>query len=224
MEDPDSTLAFYTEQLRLLIWSGFFGPVDFQYYMKDVSYDEEASPHLDDLRKFGEAEFTRKREAESSWPDRTDWDRLKDVFDALRQNHVLALHNAGFTRSDAHGGAWDIINRSPRKTWSGYCYYHEQDVEKAVEGMPLYIGYDVVRESNGAREELGNRIATLLRLASFIVDWNGDPDKRLQVTNLDWKKRTDWFQSDPPTDLNSVETIDTSPKPGLLARLFGKSS
>ena len=160
-------------------------------------------------------EFEAKMTAEADWPARTDWDRLDDVFRHLQSDRILALHNAGHTTSDAHGDAWDLIQRDGPSDWDGFCYYHGQDVERAVDGMPLFLGFDAVKEGADAKVAVGSRVAGALRDAGFSVEWNGDPETRMSVTDLDWKKRTDW---DDGTDRGA-----TSPakQPGFFHWLFG---
>lgn len=223
MDEPDSVFRHYSEQLRLLIWSGFFDRQEFQFYLDDLSYDDDAAAYLDELRRYGEEEFARKLEAESNWPEQTDWDRLNDAFQALNRDGVLALHSAGYTSGDAHSDAWEMIHGKPGK-WLGFCFYHGQDVERAVQGMPLFIGFDAVADSVEAKKEVGNRVASALRHAGFTLDWNGDPETRMAITNLDWKKRSGMPEQDFHFDEDVDEVVDAPAKPGLLARLFGKKT
>ncbi|HYC94911.1 MAG TPA: hypothetical protein VEB39_04350 [Sphingomicrobium sp.] len=226
MEESQSVFRHYSEELRLLIWSGFFDRMDFQTYLDDLSCDEDAASYLDELREYGKAEFDNKNAAESDWPERTDWDRLNDVFEALNHTGILALHNAGYTTSDAHSDAWEIINDSPPNRWLGFCFYHGQDVERAVLAMPLFIGFDAVADDIQAKREIGDQIANALRKAGFTVDWNGDPETRMSITNLDWKKRTESSTEEPPSEMEDEDpkTVDAPAKPGFLARLFGRSA
>ena len=212
MSDTVDALAYYTEQLRVLVWSGFFNEDDFALYLDDLAYDEQAVPHIDALRQHGTKLMAEKREAEAAWPTRTDWDRLAEAFSALERDGVLALHNAEYTTSDAHGDAWDIIARSQEGTWRGFAYYHRQDVERVVDGMPLFFGFEAVAKDEAAKREAGEVVAAALREAGFSVDWNGDPETRMSVADIDWKKRTDWVEPSRPE----------TQKAGLLTRLFGR--
>ena len=213
MSETDETLAFYKGQLRALVWSGFFNEDDFQLQLEDLSYDEQAAPHLDTLRQYGEALMEEKREADSGWPVRTDWDRLAQAFEALERDAILATHNSGYTTSDAHHDAWEIIRGDPAGQWRGFAYYHEQDVERTVDGMPLLLGFDAVADGEDAKRAVGEAVAAGLRDAGFTVDWNGDPETRMGVTDIDWKKRTNWA---------SRRTTPADKGGGFLRRLFGR--
>ena len=208
----ESARAFYAEQLRVLIWSGFFNEDDFAVYLDDLTYDEQAVPFIDELRALGLNTIEEKRAAEAGWPARTDWDRLAEAFTQLERGHILATHNSGYTTSDAHHDAWQIIKSAHEGSWRGFAYYHGQDVERAVDGMPLFLGFDAVEDDEVAKREVGEAIATALRNAGFTVDWNSDPETRMSVTDVEWKKRTDWVANSGPEPQ----------KGGFLRRLFGE--
>ncbi len=189
--ERDASLAHYKEQLRILVWSGFFNEADLSDYLEDTDYDEDAKPHKSALREYAVAEIAAKREAEADWPEETDWDRLNSAFGELTANGILALHNAGYTSSDAHADAWGIINTDSPGAWRGFAYYHGQDVERAVEGLSLFLGFDAIAEGIDAKRAIGEEIVATLRESGLEVQWNGDPEVRFQIDNLDWKKRTD---------------------------------
>lgn len=206
---------YYREQLRLLIWSGFFNEGDFRQYLEDLEYDAEAHPYSAMLAEFGQAEIAEKQAAETTWPAMTDCDRLDSVFHQMDGQGILALANAGYTTSDAHGDAWGIINEAPPGHYRGFCFYHGQDVERAVLGHSLWLGFDAVSEEPAAKRALGEEIAGNLRQAAFYVVWNGDPETRMSIEGLDWKRRTPWEGS--PDESES----DGPTKRGWLSRLFG---
>jgi hypothetical protein len=196
---------YYREQLRMLVWSGFFNEGDFRQYLEDLEYAEEARPHRAMLAEHGLAQMAEKRSAEATWPATTDCDRLNAVFDRLDSQGILALENAGYTSSDAHGDAWHMVEQAPPGRYRGFGYYHGQDVERAVEGQPLFIGFDAVEESAEAKRTIGEQIAAALRETGFEVDWNGDPETRMSIVGIDWKRRTPW---------------EDWPKRGWLSRFF----
>ena len=225
MDDDFDALAYHQERLRLLVWGGFFNAADLVMEIKDLEYDPEAKPHLEPLRSYAEAQLQDKKVAETQWPNVTDWDRLDAVFEKLSAAGILALHNAGYTTSDAHGDAWEVIAEGP-EDWRGFVYYHGQDVERVLDGHPLFLGFDAVAQDPEAKRELGAEILDSLRGAGFAVDWEGDPEIRPSISGLNWRKRTDWGapeNAEPPAQPFAPTAIK---KGGLLSRLthhfFGK--
>ncbi len=219
MNISETALDFYQTQIRILIWSGFFNEEDFDVHLDDLTYDEEANEHLVALRRFGLATMDEKKLAEVNWPAETDYDRLAKAFSKLDMEGILALHNAGYTRSDAHADAWEYIRESEPGRYRGFCFYHGQDVERAVEGSDLFIGFDAVADGADEKIALGKAIAAALANHDFDVPWNGDPETRMSITNIEWKKRTDWI--DLPTTSAIPEQISTK-KAGFFSRLFNR--
>jgi hypothetical protein len=205
---------YHREQLRLLVWSGFFNERDFQQYLADLACDDEALPHLPMLTEMGRAELAEKRSAEATWPTETDCDRLDAAFARLDKRGILALANAGYTTADGHGDAWAIVSEAPGY-YRGFCYYHGQDVERAVQGQSLWLGFDAVAQDAEAKRALGEEVAEELRLAGFDVVWDGNPETRMSIDRLGWKRRTSWeTAAESPTDVGGT-------KQGWLGRLFG---
>ena len=209
-EDFDD-LAFYQEQVRVLIAGGFFNEDDLETYLADLVFDPHGAPYANEVRSEALTAFATKRKAEAEWPAVTDWDRLATAFAALDASGILALHNAGYTTSDAHGDAWDLIGRDPPGTWRGFAFYHGQDVERALSGEPLFIGFDAVAEGADAKLGIGNAIVAALKAQGFAPQWNGDPETRLDVPGLKWQKRTEWVR--PATKAAAVS--------GFWRKLFG---
>ena len=55
----------------------------------------------------------------------------------------------------------------------------------------LLIGYDSVDMNDTVAQEVASRITTLLTESGFSVDWSGDLNTRIEITEIDWKKLPD---------------------------------
>lgn len=135
----------------------------------------------------------KAHEAEKvSWPDVTDCDRLDAVFQALRPLGVLALHNAGYTQSDGYDDFRQAYSEAPdHDRIIGYCYYHGQDLEGAVEGRGLCLAFGPAnpKEEDTRGPEVGRTIVDQLRAAGFEVQWDGTFNTRILIPTFDWKRR-----------------------------------
>ena len=104
-----------------------------------------------------ETEWQSRFDESKTWEHPTDTDRLITAFDDLCDNNIIALHNAGYTTSD---GEYEVVEveRELRKhniVSDGYCFYHEQDLSRAIakEDPSLYIAFqkvdnDIYRTTN----------------------------------------------------------------------------
>jgi hypothetical protein len=172
--------------IRSSVWSGFYGADQIDQQIDDLleeDSDEQA------LRAAAQTELRAKKAAEASWPAVTDCDRLDAAFAELERSGLIALQNAGYTMSDGHSDVGDVLARRERDQVKGFCFYHGQDLERAVEGGGLMLAYGDLDAEPGAKTAVGHLVAAALRRAGFEVEWNGDPEKRIFLPRVDWKRR-----------------------------------
>jgi hypothetical protein len=139
-----------------------------------------------------DAAFASLARDKTTWPTTTDCDRLDGVFAALNTRGIIALQNAGYTQSDGYDDVVQIYaERSDRDTIIRYCFYHGQDLDRAVQGQGLHLAFgpmDAQKEqTEGPR--IGAMIADELTRAGFAVTWNGTFAQRIFVPVIDWKRR-----------------------------------
>lgn len=134
-------------------------------------------------------EYNKHAEESKTWQKPTDPDRLVAVFNKLRGQKILALHNAGYTQQDA---LYDV-----KEVWEdledvdvhpvGYCYYHGQDIERAIEDEILCLGFYGKKEKNDKEAiMIGNIVVNALKEAGFEVSWNNTAIKRIEIQNFKW--------------------------------------
>ena len=139
-----------------------------------------------------DAAFAAHERSKASWPPQTDCDRLDAVFDALEAQGLIALQCAGYTQSDGFDDVCEVYDSQTDKGGViGYCFYHGQDLDRAVHGQGLYLAFGPMdaglEETEGPR--VGRLIADELRREGFKVDWDGTFAQRIFVPQLDWKRR-----------------------------------
>jgi hypothetical protein len=135
----------------------------------------------------------------NNWTHPTDPEKLKEVFDQLSQEKIMALHNFGWENSDI----FPVVNATIEgiKKESGFevelvgcCGYHWQDIEIVLnpQWKSLSIGFYSYEEdeTNEKIEQLkiGNRILELLKKHNFDLEWNGTLDKKICIKNFEWLK------------------------------------
>ncbi|MBN2131292.1 MAG: hypothetical protein JW741_17460 [Sedimentisphaerales bacterium] len=130
-------------------------------------------------------------EAQKSWPEETDCDRLDFAFLVLEEEHgIVAWQNFTCCQTDGHSEIWGEIRQvQAQRPVMGYAFYHEQDTENAARYGELFLAYGAVEESETAQVAVAQRIVDTLRDAGFAVEWNGSVKERVFVTGVDWKKR-----------------------------------
>jgi hypothetical protein len=139
-----------------------------------------------------DAAFASLARDKASWPAITDCDRLDQAFAALNARGIIALQNAGYTQSDGHDDVMQSYDEhSDRGHVVGYCFYHGQDLERAVHGEGLYLAFGPIDARNEATEgpRIGAIIVEELKRAGFTAQWDGTFGQRICVPAIDWKRR-----------------------------------
>lgn len=176
---------YVADCIRGWVWSGFYSADDALDMLDDV-IEEECDRAL--LERFVHTEFARKREAESGWPAQTDCDRLDAVFAQLDAHGICALANAGYDMSDGIADASEIMAEAPGR-YRGYCFYHGQDVERAVDGGGLTMAFGALVDQPARQQAVGREVAEALTAAGFKPEWDGSAGARISLPAFDWKRR-----------------------------------
>lgn len=168
------------------VWSGFYSRGRVKEMIEDVLDDE---CDADMLLGLVDPEFDRKEEAEAGWPAVTDYDRLHAVFYTLHEKGICALHNTGMTMSDGFEDVSEAVANAPPDHYHAYCFYHGQDVERAVNGRGLMLAFGSLDDDQNHALAAARVIVTDLQHAGFDVVWDGSFKSRISLPAMDWKKR-----------------------------------
>ncbi|MCX7359701.1 MAG: hypothetical protein NT015_16375 [Alphaproteobacteria bacterium] len=178
--------AHIRKAIRLWVWSGYYDDAAVEEMLLDVLED---GVDVDAMYALIPEAFAAKADAENEWPEVTDCDRLNATFEALDARGVCALQNAGLTQSDGLSDVRDAAHARGMKRYQGYCFFHAQDIESALDGRGMYLAFGVF-DRNGAKiAEIGQRVVAALREAGLAVDWDGDEKKRVSISMIEWRRR-----------------------------------
>jgi hypothetical protein len=186
MDDESQVLKDVQRYVR----SGFYSPDEIEQIVgQDVfngAIDESR------LRGIIAATFLEKEADEASWEDLTDCDRLDLAFRVLQAVGVIALHNAGNTLSDGRSDVVEAYYHSGGEASGvvGYCFYHGQDVDAALEGSRLHIAFGDIKGDDRRGTDIGAMVKQVLEQNGFEVKWSGSVRERLYVPRLKWRRRS----------------------------------
>jgi hypothetical protein len=145
-----------------------------------------------DVASAVDSAFALLENERATWPSVTDCDKLDKVFTALEARGILGLQNAGYTQSDGYDDFREVYKNHPyRDKIVGYCFYHGQDLERAVKGQGLHLAFGPVDPKNEEVEgpRIGAVIIEELGRAGFATQWDGTFGRRIHVQKIDWKRR-----------------------------------
>lgn len=182
---------YILKSLQQWVWSGFYSIREVNRMVDDILEKEADAVKLDAAVTL---EFEKKAEAEMSWPIETDCDRLNQVFARLNELGVIALQNAGYTMSDGFTELAEAEyereqSSHPPGHWQGFCFYHGQDLERAVNGEGLRLAFGSMTGDEAKNIQIGNLIKSIVQEHGFSVEWNGLSTARLNLFPLNWQRR-----------------------------------
>lgn len=156
--------------------------------IEDEGWENEISEEW--VRENVKREFDKNTLASVKWKQPTDPDLLIKAFDQLCRQKIVALHNAGYTKQDAVYDAQDIWTDAEDEGLNpiGYCYYHGQDLERAIHDDELSIGFYGATENNDKEAIIiGHKVVAALKEVGFDVEWNGSAAKRIVIKDFHWQ-------------------------------------
>ena len=179
------------DQINVLARSGFETPKRVVEILCEEAY-EPGGLISREVETSVEEAFRALQAEMKSWPEITDCDRLDKVFASLNSKGIVSVQNAGYTQSDGFDAVKEAARlRADRNNLIGYCFYHGQDLERAVSGGGLYLAFG---PKNPVREQedgpvIGATIVQQLQESSIATEWNGSFNQRIYLPALDWKRR-----------------------------------
>ncbi len=177
---------YVADCIRLWVASGFYSAMDIDLMIDDIL---EEDCDADMLRALVMPAIRGKLDAQKSWPKLTDCDRLDKVFLDLRDAGVCALSNAGYTMSDGYSDVTEAVANAPAGHYHGYCFYHGQDVDRAVEGHGVMIAFGDLKDDPERSLAVGQQVAAALQVAGFALEWNRTIDSRIDIPVFEWQRR-----------------------------------
>lgn len=180
------TNPYVLECIRKWVWAGYHDEAAVRRMVRDIL---EADDDVSALHDAIAAEFLMKAQAEASWPQVTDCDRLDSAFIRLAHEGVCVAQSAGYELSDGYAEIAEALHHHGRETYQGYCFFHGGDVESALKGNGLWIAFGDLDDDESASAAVGRRVFGALVEAGLHPEWNGAPQQRIKLPTIDWKRR-----------------------------------
>ena len=209
--------AFIYESIENQVRMGFLPLDEIKDNILDEIEDNEFENEISEdwATQHIEAEWNSRLNETKTWKTPTDTERLIAAFDELCDQNIIALHNAGYTTSD---GEYEVVDverklRDNGIVSDGYCFYHEQDLSRAIakEDPSLYIAFQKVdNEDDAVTIAVGKKVVEVLKKHQFEVDWNESPTTKILIPNFKWEL----FY-----DENNVDLLDYE---AVAKRMIGK--
>lgn len=175
-------------EISVLIYSGFYNCDEILEIIEEQFIDEKIS--IDKINTIISAKYDEKIDNEKKWRRPTDFDKLKDCFVKLNKNNIISIHNAGYTVDEGVNDAFEVFHHLKTRDLSpiGFCFYHFQDIERAIDSEVLAIAFGDFENSEEKSVEIGMILVNVLENNGFSVNWNGDVNSRIEIKPFKWEK------------------------------------
>lgn len=184
---------FIFDSIYTQVRSGFYSLEDIQNNIieeiEDNGFEDEISEDWA-YKQINAVNEELLKESES-WGENTQTNRLIAAFDELAESKIIALHYTGYTMDD---GEYEVIevertlNDNNEKS-EGYCFYHGQDLERAIRGDGLNISFQKINnESDVVSKEIAKKIVAVLEKHDLKVDWNGKASSKILLPEFKWQR------------------------------------
>ncbi|MES2105043.1 MAG: hypothetical protein V4634_13580 [Pseudomonadota bacterium] len=107
----------------------------------------------------------------------------------MNDSMIIALQNAGYTTDDGLDDVSEIHATQPHGTYRGYCFYHGQDLARAVAGDGLMFAYGDMKDTEEGKTAIAAVIIDALERHGFAVEWNGSIQTKIKVPEIQWQRR-----------------------------------
>ncbi|MCL1942409.1 MAG: hypothetical protein FWF54_02520 [Candidatus Azobacteroides sp.] len=182
-----------TEQVNDEVIFGFSTKEEIFDDIMDVFYDEEVDEAW--LKTFIDEKYEAHLEESKTWERPTDYEKLAAVFEELNEENIISLHKAGYTEQDGYDDVVQVadILREDGVEPAGYCFYHTQDLERAVnpEIRNLFLCFDSFDQDDKKTVGIGKMIVGKLNKAGFKTSWDGTADQRIEIKGIGWLKTSE---------------------------------
>lgn len=183
------------EFIKREVQFGFDNQADILESVWDAGFEDEDELHENWLKQVIAEHYNHHQTESKKWTMPTDFDKLAKVFDELNQEKIIALHKAGYTKQDGYSDVGEVVDLLSTKNIVplGYCFYHTQDLERAIEptSKNLLLAFDDINENDENAIVIGQKITKKLNDNGFTVEWNGTVEERIEIKNISWQKIPD---------------------------------
>jgi hypothetical protein len=193
--DPDELAAVDAaiEDARWRVVAAY-DPVDLVAELLAETLAENAGVEVDDeAHQLVQALEHERRAAEATWESPTVNDRIRAAFADLHDQGILALENAGWNNHDGWVEVAEAREELGADWGEGATFFHEQDVERGVDGQGLMLVFGPFHpeqaDDDALAARIGHAVVAALRAHDVPTTWSGDIRTRIRIEPFPWQNR-----------------------------------
>lgn len=182
----DGELDLLTARVREVIAGGYATRAELAELAEEYlvsQYHRPVSPAQATL--LADRLWMERVEEQARWEGETDPERISRAFTALEAAGITARENFTCCRNCGHAE----IAAEAAPGARGFVYFHRQCTDAAVSGHGLVLLYGGFDGSAEAATVIGREVAAAVAATGLPVEWDGSPERAINVTPLNWRRR-----------------------------------
>lgn len=167
------------------------GSVDFESLIEIVTDHFEAGEDtIPGITDVSESVLRELISEQAQWQEEemADMKMLMEAFEILEQKGVISRANFSCCSRCGNGE----IHGEASSHHVGYCYFHEQDLDRCIEDGRLDLRHGVVGDDSDdleKRAEIARKIIETMKDVGLATEWNEDPEKVIHLPGFKWRVR-----------------------------------
>ncbi|WP_025125159.1 DUF6891 domain-containing protein [Myroides odoratimimus] len=186
---------FIAESISYLIKSGFWDSEDVEEFITEEINENDLQGKINEkwIKETILKEERALLKASKNWHVPTTTQKLVKAFDQLVDQHIIALHYAGYTIDDGYYEVDQIEEQlqAKGKKSKGICFYNEQDLQRAFREKDPYLTL-AFQDMHSEKEEdsisVGKKIVQTLQENGFKTEWDGTATQKITILNFVWQQ------------------------------------
>lgn len=182
----DEERASLEQRVREVLAGGFASRAELAEVAEEYLVTRDRRPvSREQARALADRLWLERVAEQAAWQGETDPERLTRAFTALQDAGITARENFTCCRSCGRSE----IGGEGAPDARGFVYFHTQCTDSAAAGHGVTLFYGGFDGSSETTAATGHEIVAALAAVGLRAEWDGDPDRAITVTPLDWRRR-----------------------------------
>jgi hypothetical protein len=141
-----------------------------------------------EVQKLTKQQIRQHLYIQNSWVGKTDCDKIDDAFAVLEARGIFARQNVAVNEKSGRDEIRKLVKAEDAEP-EGFVFFTARDTENAVEFGEIAFSFGAFNGSKETTLGVGDKVVKALRDAGLEAKWSGEMHDRIEIAEIDWKKR-----------------------------------
>ncbi|HEY9682526.1 MAG TPA: hypothetical protein V6C86_13180 [Oculatellaceae cyanobacterium] len=156
--------------------------------LKALDAEPDDQELLTEVQKLTKQQIRQHLYIQNSWVGKTDCDKIDDAFSVLGKQGIFARQNVAVNEKSGRDEIRKLVKTEDAEP-EGFVFFTAQDTENAVEFGEIAFSFGAFNGDKETALKVGAAVVKALCDAGLHAEWSGELYDRIQLAEIDWKKR-----------------------------------